>query len=602
MAPVSESQPKDEYVSSIAHWFSRCLKERSKSAELYLEFCITSIRCIQATVEFLGEREQTRPTDRPYTNGYFIDLVDQIKSYAQQVSSAKEKETKGEALGEMDPQAYVSPSDPNFLIGTPNKGLARIGAEMIHTSSINCASFSNIQADPSLFSTEQIKLYGGLTRNGRPAELVRVKANGEAISIATGLPIKMESIEEDEKGGIMMKRSHSMDEDDDESVFRSMARRKRSASAQPPPPKVCSEPGCNKEFARSCDLTKHEKTHSRPWKCSDKDCKYHDYGWPTEKELDRHVNDKHAAAPKLYTCLYPPCPYKSKRESNCKQHMEKAHGWQYVRTKNNGKKTVSVDGSAKAKSKVKAALPTPQTLNNPTPESDVYQWSPSSGEEDEVMTFNDYQPANIDFSAGVFADQNDFPEPLFPAGELTADLNPYMSPASSNHRHNSSTNTSPFVANSNTFNRQSDVPGNMGGDFSLFDEDIYSVNRVILPLTPNHDFLNTNYVDTTFNSFTNQSAQISPAGQGNQMLYTPPSLAEDSFDYYSPADQMDTGDFQLFTSTSNTVLGNNLEGCSMFDASSTFGNLAPSSQEFFATFYNPVEPVIDMDWNNNFGY
>jgi hypothetical protein len=32
-----------------------------------------------------------------------------------------------------------------------------------------------------------------------------------------------------------------------------------------------------------------------------------------------------------------PCAYLSKRESNCKQPMEKTHGWTYIRSKNNGK-------------------------------------------------------------------------------------------------------------------------------------------------------------------------------------------------------------------------------------------------------------------------
>ncbi|KAI1641469.1 hypothetical protein F4809DRAFT_636755 [Biscogniauxia mediterranea] len=101
-------------------------------------------------------------------------------------------------------------------------------------------------------------------------------------------------------------------------------------------PKMCKEPGCQKKFVRPCDLIKHEKTHSRPWKCPVLTCKYHDYGWPTEKEMDRHVADKHSEAPAMFECLFKPCPYKSKRESNCKQHMEKSHGWTYVRTKTNG--------------------------------------------------------------------------------------------------------------------------------------------------------------------------------------------------------------------------------------------------------------------------
>ncbi|ETS86364.1 hypothetical protein PFICI_00192 [Pestalotiopsis fici W106-1] len=104
---------------------------------------------------------------------------------------------------------------------------------------------------------------------------------------------------------------------------------------------VCQEPGCGKEFKRDCDLTKHQKTHSRPWKCPIPTCKYREYGWPTEKELDRHWSDKHEEAPTvMYTCLFAPCPYKSKRESNCKQHMEKAHGWTYVRSKTSGRKSV----------------------------------------------------------------------------------------------------------------------------------------------------------------------------------------------------------------------------------------------------------------------
>ncbi|TAQ85158.1 hypothetical protein B7494_g6519 [Chlorociboria aeruginascens] len=102
MAPVSDSDA--DVDGGVAHWFSR-LKERTKTAALYLDFCLTSIRCIQATVEFLSERELTRPHDRPYTNGYFVDLVDQIKQYAQQVKAAKEKEAKGEKLDEMDPES-----------------------------------------------------------------------------------------------------------------------------------------------------------------------------------------------------------------------------------------------------------------------------------------------------------------------------------------------------------------------------------------------------------------------------------------------------------------------------------------------------------------
>ena len=121
------------------------------------------------------------------------------------------------------------------------------------------------------------------------------------------------------------------------SMERSMARRRKQDQLYLEPQR-CKEPGCNKTFKRPCDLTKHEKTHSRPQKCPVPTCKYHEYGWPTEKELNRHVFDKHSEHPAMFECHFKPCPYKSKRESNCKQHMEKAHGWVYVRSKSNGPK------------------------------------------------------------------------------------------------------------------------------------------------------------------------------------------------------------------------------------------------------------------------
>ena len=157
--------------------------------------------------------------------------------------------------------------------------------------------------------------------------------DGKTISIATG-----QVLSEEEVASASMKRqmSDAFDDDDDDAL-RSMARRKKNAK-----PEIHECSLCDKEFKRPCDLTKHLKTHERPWKCSEESCKYYEHGWPTEKERDRHVNDKHSNTPNLYRCLFAPCPYTSKRESNCKQHMEKAHGWDYVRSKNNGKGRASV--------------------------------------------------------------------------------------------------------------------------------------------------------------------------------------------------------------------------------------------------------------------
>jgi uncharacterized C2H2 Zn-finger protein len=100
-------------------------------------------------------------------------------------------------------------------------------------------------------------------------------------------------------------------------------------------------PQCSKSFVRLCDLNKHSKSHTRPYKCKDPTCKYHTFGWPTAKELERHYNDKHSENPRTFACAFEGCTYWSKRESNCKQHMEKAHNWTYVRSKSKGSRLVA---------------------------------------------------------------------------------------------------------------------------------------------------------------------------------------------------------------------------------------------------------------------
>lgn len=99
---------------------------------------------------------------------------------------------------------------------------------------------------------------------------------------------------------------------------------------------------CGKQYTRHCDLNKHVKTHSRPFRCPVKACRYSTFGWPTEKELDRHYNDKHSTEPQTFACLWHDCTYSSKRESNCKQHMEKVHGYNYVRSRAGNKDDDSV--------------------------------------------------------------------------------------------------------------------------------------------------------------------------------------------------------------------------------------------------------------------
>ncbi|KAF1836704.1 zinc finger transcription factor ace1 [Decorospora gaudefroyi] len=293
LAPVSGIRYLSE--SAKAYCILRGFKELSATPETYSHFCERSIQLLATTVQYLSEQDQRLPSDRPYTDGYFLDLMDQIRRYASIMAATRERESKGEDLDEMDYSRYDH------------------AASFLFTRTTNRACYSD----------EKITLRGGLSHNGRPVELVRVR-DGKVVPLAEGA-------ENVYRG----KRALSDDDMDDDEVTRSMARRRKSEKAGDVM-HTCRD--CKKEFKRPCDLTKHEKTHSRPWKCSEKNCKYFDLGWPTEKERDRHMNDKHSAAPAQYKCLYPPCTYASKRESNCKQHMEKAHGWEYVRSKSNGRK------------------------------------------------------------------------------------------------------------------------------------------------------------------------------------------------------------------------------------------------------------------------
>nr|OQO26127.1 hypothetical protein B0A51_04521 [Rachicladosporium sp. CCFEE 5018] len=322
LAPVSDDD-RQCLECAFAYWCSG-VKDYSRSPSAYLRFCERTVRVLHTTVTTLHESDQKAPTERPYTQGYFFDLVEQIRRYATILAATREKQAKGEKLDAMD---Y-----------TPD---------------------------------ESLTLEGGMTQNGKPAELIRHK-DGKAISITSG-----RLLSEEEMASNSMKRPISLDyDDDDDDVLRSMARRKKGAK-----PEIHGCPQCDKEFKRPCDLTKHIKTHERPWKCSEEDCKYYEYGWPTEKERDRHVNDKHASTPSLYHCLYKPCPYTSKRESNCKQHMEKAHNWTYVRSKNNGKgRALDVtrlpQGSMPASPA--SAMMTPLTPIAPSPSVSAQSWVSSS--------------------------------------------------------------------------------------------------------------------------------------------------------------------------------------------------------------------------------
>ncbi|KAI1369458.1 hypothetical protein F5Y08DRAFT_325455 [Xylaria arbuscula] len=512
--------------------------ERAKSAKLYLDFCTTSIRCIQATVEYLSDREQTRPHDRPYNSGYFIDLIEQIRQHARQIQETRERLASGEEPSEMDVDPYVLQVDH-------------------HNSSVT----------EQLFSSEQLKLVGGLANTGRPAELVRVKKDGKAVSIRTGEVVEdLEAPNEVPR----FKRSMSQQAEDEDEIMRSMARRKKNPTPEELAPKKCTHPGCSKEFKRACDLTKHEKTHSRPWKCPIPTCKYHEYGWPTEKEMARHVNDKHSSAPEMFECQFKPCPYKSKRESNCKQHMEKAHGWTYKRSK--APKTMTSKPGSSSK-------PTPLLNNLPTPSSDHTDPILTPHEDTYLPTFEDNQdlfptyPTSEEFNATLFDNQT-----------FDSDISLDFSPVESFSPIESGTPST----DAGQFNTYQELSPDITGQF----EDIYGAH-VRLP-TPTYSIYNKTMPEA-FDNFNTAMCppvaqpQFSPSGHGNTMLYTPVSMVDidEGFDDFNPVGNAQFGgDFTLYPS-------NNPGKSSDFDPA-LFGTVPPS---LTADYAQPQPQDLNFDFN-----
>lgn len=125
------------------------------------------------------------------------------------------------------------------------------------------------------------------------------------------------------------------------------------------------------------------------------------------------MNDRHSDKPTLYKCEFHKCPYASKRQSNCKQHMEKSHGWVYVRSKNNGR------NGSKRGSSVQA---TPQTPSVSTPASKATDFaSPIPGPSPSPSVQNYNWPENPPFNFAeppALAHGEDFP--------LFGDTPPYL--------------------------------------------------------------------------------------------------------------------------------------------------------------------------------
>lgn len=105
LAPVSK--PHQIWERRLAHGFGSGVQKWSVSRASFIKFCETSIQCIHTTVEYLNEPDQRRPTDRPYTNGYFLDLTEQVRQYAAMITASRERMAAGRVYKEDEVAAYV---------------------------------------------------------------------------------------------------------------------------------------------------------------------------------------------------------------------------------------------------------------------------------------------------------------------------------------------------------------------------------------------------------------------------------------------------------------------------------------------------------------
>ena len=96
------------WSSSCAHYFS--YKNSATSRNSYLNFCEFTIQCLHTSASHLNDRDQRLPADRPYTNGYFLDLVAQVRRYAAMIRAERERvqaTQDSETNKESTPSMYV---------------------------------------------------------------------------------------------------------------------------------------------------------------------------------------------------------------------------------------------------------------------------------------------------------------------------------------------------------------------------------------------------------------------------------------------------------------------------------------------------------------
>jgi hypothetical protein len=211
--------------------------------------------------------------------------------------------------------------------------------------------------------------------------------------------------------------------------------------------------------------------------------------------------------------------------------MEKAHGWEYKRSKGKGKRKGATDTSLSHG---------PHGLKDGNP----------LALQNEIRDFN---PNNVelhdDFPYGPYCDPLD--DLAFPAYDVTADYDAF-----------------PDINKDRVFGHQDNPQdSNPNLDFHLFDhEDLYSAVAQ-LP-TPSYETPNTPWDVNT------PTGHAFAAGHGNTLLYTPTPLQDidEGFEDFAPNSPKDTNtgsDFQLFPLSIGGIIASSAPSALLPDFPST---------------------------------
>ena len=291
----------------------------------------------------------------------------------------------------------------------------------------------------------------------------------------------------------------------------------------------------------------------------------------------------------MFKCRFHPCPYESKRESNCKQHMEKAHGWVYVRSKNNGK-NVTLTSHPGAPPTPQESTPGSNIFSAPTPDLSETATFP----ENEVPGEDPYptaavQPTFADaFPQGGTSNFGEIFGPVesnFPWNDASTDYSAMQGDGASTTSHRPSWDSDfagPSALQSN-FEDQSLFGTNF--DWSNMNHDLTSLNlQLATPATtvehqPTQAFSRTASISLDRSPQSVSHPSLSPGGHGDAMLYTPFSAPSNDMSIDEGYDEFTqdlvakpTRDFSLFDTSSMTAIGVNGEAAMFADLSSLAGH------------------------------